>query len=861
MRRANRVRWIVIAANVLTVLVAVTTNVATSVLPESWRPYLWLAWPVLIVLVLAGIRLVVVEYWASDGHGEAAPSEPPPSSRADMIAHVREIWVDGVLANNLYRRTVIELGLEKRPDMLRRPWDVLLETPSEAPRRLEVTTTVRDVAERHRGLLILGAPGAGKTTMLLGLLEELLARADADLGRPIPVVFPLAGWAASGKPLTEWLVDELSGLYGVPREVAAHWVRRDQILPLLDGLDEVALDRRLACAKAIDAFHAENRLRPLIVTSRLTDYDALGLRLSLGAALTVQPLTRVQLEDYLDWFGEPLAGLRAALDRDPTLPELLQTPFLLSVAVRTYEGLPAADVGTGESLADRRSRLLTGFVDRALTRKPGQARVAPADAVRWLAFVARALGRRLETMFFPEFVSVLWLPPRSRRLVTVVTGVLSGALIGAMAGMIVALIFGAWAGAVVGVAGGVIWSAKLGTTNHPSPPSYWGGLQIRVRGAVLAIDIWDIITVGVLGAVAGLVTGTVVSLISGGPVLAGLTTGATGGALLALPLAIEEMNLREHWPSLKEVGVGADLRSCVQLACAVAVLFGGPPTAVLTVVFGGPGLLAGALVTATTGCLCGGRALLNYSLTRVVLARAGVAPTRYVPFFEIAVARMLLNKVGDGWMFTHRLLLEYFAGLDLPGLKESYRRKSLPSIDLRPENLLADTLADVRKNRLNYNEWIDRLDYNVWIGRLDYAFSRLAYTRSEMSTDVWAPQTMKIVFEMEAKLPPARQMASGLSYRLSEVSTVINAYDLLVASHHAPLSAAAALRIGEIVTTYLSEAPAALRFAPGNSWLLKARNALRTVTTATCTADAAKASALLARLEGHDPDVDRATAL
>jgi predicted NACHT family NTPase len=40
-------------------------------------------------------------------------------------------------------------------------------------------------------LLILGAPGSGKTTTLLELAGELLARAEAEDGQPIPVVFNL----------------------------------------------------------------------------------------------------------------------------------------------------------------------------------------------------------------------------------------------------------------------------------------------------------------------------------------------------------------------------------------------------------------------------------------------------------------------------------------------------------------------------------------------------------------------------------------------------------------------------------------------------------------------------------------------
>ncbi len=44
-------------------------------------------------------------------------------------------------------------------------------------------------------LLILGAPGSGKTTMLLELTRDLLARARQDATHPLLVVFNLSSWA------------------------------------------------------------------------------------------------------------------------------------------------------------------------------------------------------------------------------------------------------------------------------------------------------------------------------------------------------------------------------------------------------------------------------------------------------------------------------------------------------------------------------------------------------------------------------------------------------------------------------------------------------------------------------------------
>jgi predicted NACHT family NTPase len=60
----------------------------------------------------------------------------------------------------------------------------------------------------HTGnaLLILGAPGGGKTTLLLQLAKKLLDRAKRDKDQPIPVVFHLSSWVIRRLPVGQWLV-------------------------------------------------------------------------------------------------------------------------------------------------------------------------------------------------------------------------------------------------------------------------------------------------------------------------------------------------------------------------------------------------------------------------------------------------------------------------------------------------------------------------------------------------------------------------------------------------------------------------------------------------------------------------------
>ncbi|GCE23262.1 helix-turn-helix domain-containing protein [Dictyobacter kobayashii] len=59
----------------------------------------------------------------------------------------------------------------------------------------------------------------------------------------------------------------------------------------------------------------------------------------------------------------------------------------------------------------------------------------------------------------------------------------------------------------------------------------------------------------------------------------------------------------------------------------------------------------------------GGRAFIEHIILRWYLRRTGVIPKKYTLFLNYAAERALLRKVGGGYMFSHRLLLEYFARL------------------------------------------------------------------------------------------------------------------------------------------------------------------------------------------------------
>jgi hypothetical protein len=72
------------------------------------------------------------------------------------------------------------------------------------------------------------------------------------------------------------------------------------------------------------------------------------------------------------------------------------------------------------------------------------------------------------------------------------------------------------------------------------------------------------------------------------------------------------------------------------------------------------GITIGALVALL---IYGGINVMNHFFLRFMLWVNGAIPWKLVDFLDHAVERIFLRRVGGGYIFIHRTLLEYFANL------------------------------------------------------------------------------------------------------------------------------------------------------------------------------------------------------
>ena len=614
-----------------------------------------------LLAVLAGMLALIGSFAVSDTPISIPTSEKTKSAREErnrqgMLELVRNSWVKGVLEQSLPDEVLIELGLEELRDAVLNRQGMELQRPGHPRHLLPPGTKIMDVFdEMGQTLLILGEPGSGKTTLLLELARDTIALAEEDPNRQIPVVFNLSSWTDTKQPTADWLVDELKTKYYTPKKIASDWIENDDLLLLLDGLDEVLPERREACVCAINNFRHEHGLTPLVVCCRIEEYETLSTRLDFEGAVSLQPLTEKQVDDHLNRMGQELAALRAALKDDPILYELAKTPLMLSIMTLAYRGMSACDLEQLETVDAHRKHIFDNYVERMFNprthrtipdisdgTRPDDERFSKEETSHWLSWLARRMSQHGQTVFLIERMQPDWLPTRAQqRIVTIGVASMIGLFFGIFFGLFFGLVGGPLHGLFFWLLTGWIYG-RVGYRKNIQPIE-----RLRLSWLEMLYSLF-------MGLLAGMVVGMVVGLIFGRFI-----------GLISWMIEKEEIVTRKF----PNDGIRRSARSALFFGLLDGLLFG----VVVGLLFGiKSGLIDGLFVGFWSWLFFGpfawlrygGRACIQHFVLRIMLWRNGSAPLHYVSFLDCAAGRIFLRKVGGGYIFVHRLLLEYFASLE-----------------------------------------------------------------------------------------------------------------------------------------------------------------------------------------------------
>ena len=678
---------------------------------------------------------------------------------------VRSFWVDGVLKSSLYNEVLIRLNLEKKPDAVdNRPWDLILKQPGGPDFSIPAGTPIIDVFDQMNGLLlILGEPGSGKTTTLLELADELLKRADEDPTHPTPVVFNLSSWAEKQQPLADWLVEEIRTKYNIPKRLAQKWVENDELLPLLDGLDEVRQGNREDCVKTINRYRQEH-LVPIAVCSRVSEYEDLITKLKLQGAVLLHPLTWEQIETYLHEFSYGLPHVMTWIHGDTELKERMRSPLMLTIMVLAFQGTGEEELSVSGLFSYSHPQLFDTYIRRMSIHRIAQTEYTFTIAAQWLRWLASHLIQNGQSIFLIERMQPNWLQTdeqKSSQLPVVlllagpIYGLIGGFTVGVLGGMIDGPIYGFSSalrnGIVSGTCGGLvvglIASLVEGLSGrfksiHPIEQSttlqrtlksgvysalFWG-IFVGLICGLFAIwteginnGIWLGLIIGQIfcliggliggfreiepakythqaghrrwknlsfGLTSGLIVGLCFGLFSGlvfalsnqqivGPIailiaasILGLIVGLSGGLIIGLlfqPTTRLDIAVTKEAQTPNQ-GIKLSWNNCLRTSSVYGLSYGlifglvfWPSTGLFDALL--IGLFLGLGFGLSMGLIGGGIAVTKHTILRLILWWKGNIPWNYAKFLDYCHERILLRKVGGGYIFIHRMLMEHFANM------------------------------------------------------------------------------------------------------------------------------------------------------------------------------------------------------
>lgn len=648
----------------VTIASGLVLNLATDTIHIEapwWDPAVWAALAVLFVVVVRiewtrarepTVDSTVILGQAADDLAQAVASQWRAEMNARGLGHLDPIRMRWSTTSRPVTPSPTELL-----DPHQRP------APPVKVTRLRLSGDLEDMIQmlaqlRIRQLVVIGSPGAGKSTLAVLLTLALLQ--SRQRGGPVPVFMTVSSWDPYREHLDTWLVRRLGELYPAlsrrgryGKDAAVRLVERGLVMPILDGLDEMPEPVQAWAIAALTV--AVGRDRSLVLTSRADEYQAAvaqaGSPLARAAVVEIEPVTADDAAGYLT--AGQVGGevrWRPVLDHlaaypDGALARTLRTPLMVYLARTAYhrqDSDPAALLAFIDP-DDIERNLLNAYLPAVYARRPpppgthAPARVPTYTAQqtrRWLAFLADHLTREQTT-------DLAWwhlrrAVPHFRVVFCVVFGLVPGVVFGLSAGIV--------AGIGIGLLHGFIGVSAGGDSEVPQQ------VRINAEGLVGGLS---------FGLVAGLVAGLLFGL--GGGLAVGLLVGLTFGLLdglrapATLTQAVTPASTLRH-----------DREVSLVVGCVTGLAFGLAGGISRGISVGFPIRLSVAL---PIGLLIGPSALLvaglwlPFVVARLFLAARRKLPFRLMLFLQDAYRLGVLRQVGAVYQFRHVRLQEHLATL------------------------------------------------------------------------------------------------------------------------------------------------------------------------------------------------------
>ena len=360
--------------------------------------------------------------------------------------------------------TVVQLNLQRnQPQQVQRLSNMDVKIDRDSTYKLSPDISITQVFDDTVGrFLILGALGTGKTTTLLELAKDLIFRAENNHQYPIPVLFNLSDWKDDNQTIANWLVNQLHIKYGINVSIGNQWIELQQILPLLDGLDELESSRQERCIHAINQLlQRYNAPQHLVVCTSLEAYKNYTTWLRLNGAVYLRSLDESQIQEYL--LSSRSRELWENIKTERDLLALAKMPVMLCMMTLADEDILMHSWKRLNSKSDRSVYLLNAYIRRMLTRNISSSwyrrgKEPSSEQTRhWLTWLAQKMQQQNQIEFSLDSMHASWLlTPIQQQIYTLGIRLIFGIIIALIVGLLVKIISGWLVAIIVGLIAGII---------------------------------------------------------------------------------------------------------------------------------------------------------------------------------------------------------------------------------------------------------------------------------------------------------------------------------------------------------------------------------------------------------------------
>ncbi|WJK33049.1 tetratricopeptide repeat protein [Solwaraspora sp. WMMA2065] len=679
------------AVLLLGMALALVGNMATNTVepPETWWWWPWAVWMAVGLLVVASLR---VQYARMPTGGSDA------GVVGDLAARLERNWAEEAVRRDVTRPVPLRVSWSSTSRPAASRGTVIGDQPGDwqqFPLRGQADALNEQVVAAFRALpqrqlMVLGEPGAGKSVFAMLLTLGLIRTRAEGEPVPVPVLLAINAWTPDepvdvfvARRLTDDYADVLAG-YGDPQAVAERLVEHRQVMPVLDGLDELPAQAIDSALQALDSYAAAGR--SLVVTCRAREYEEAAIRsetiLTTAAVVELEPVTVEAAIAYLS-YPEPahprwepvFTHLRSRSDGDGSdmmtpadpLARALSTPLMVALARTAYQN-PGTDPAELLGLATRQAitdRLMDAFVTAAYGHPSGwrngqvgsrQRRDDPDRTRRWLTCLAYHLyqsGTR-DLHWWQIDPGLLAARPRqtsteTRRMAVVAGGLVAG-LVGAAVGA--SGLWSAVTGVLIMTTAASGWLRPLWPHGYPPYTRLKSQTLRRRRAQMVALPL-------VYGIGGGLLTGIITTSWT-----AVLPAGLICGLLTAvLPswrpapstrqAATAAADLANNRRNIAAAAVPQALTSGTVFTLAGELAHTSPSSAI--------GITAALVYGTTAGLVAGGWTWTLFRLTHARLALYGWLPWRLQHFLAGAHYRGVLRQAGPVYQFRHAIFQDHLA--------------------------------------------------------------------------------------------------------------------------------------------------------------------------------------------------------